>query len=54
MGSPPSSICSPLPSFASAASNLVAGDTNGVADVFRHDRTTGATERVDVGVRYTF
>ena len=34
--------------FVSAASNLVPGDTNGVADVFVHDRATGATERVSV------
>jgi hypothetical protein len=27
--------------FASDASNLVAGDTNGVADIFVHDRVTG-------------
>jgi Tol biopolymer transport system component len=35
--------------FVSASSDLVPGDTNGVADVFVHDRTTGATERVSVG-----
>ncbi len=34
--------------FASAASNLVAGDTNGFADVFVHDRQTHVTQRVDV------
>ena len=34
--------------FASEASNLVPGDTNGVRDVFVHDRVTGATERVSV------
>jgi Tol biopolymer transport system component len=34
--------------FRSIASNLVPGDTNGVADVFVHDRQTGATERVSV------
>ena len=34
--------------FDSVASNLVAGDTNGVGDVFVHDRTTGITERVSV------
>jgi hypothetical protein len=34
--------------FESSASNLVAGDTNGVADVFVHDRTTGVTTRVSV------
>src|SRR5881394_2620097 len=34
--------------FQSAASNLVAGDTNGVEDVFVHDRVTGASERVSV------
>jgi Tol biopolymer transport system component len=34
--------------FASDASNLVAGDTNGTYDVFSHDRETGATTRVSV------
>ena len=34
--------------FGSSATNLVAGDTNGVVDVFVHDRQTGITERVSV------
>jgi Tol biopolymer transport system component len=34
--------------FSSYADNLVAGDTNLDADVFVHDRQTGATERVSV------
>ena len=34
--------------FDSDASNLVAGDSNGVYDVFVHDRQTGTTERVSV------
>lgn len=34
--------------FTSLASNLVPGDTNGLADVFVHDRLTGATTRVSV------
>jgi archaellum component FlaF (FlaF/FlaG flagellin family) len=34
--------------FSSSASNLVPGDTNGVWDIFVHDRLTGATERVSV------
>lgn len=34
--------------FNSSATNLVAGDTNGVSDVFVHDRNTGATTRVSV------
>ncbi|MGD9180132.1 MAG: hypothetical protein PVG15_01590 [Desulfobacterales bacterium] len=34
--------------FISAATNLVAGDTNGVQDVFVHDRDTGITERVSI------
>lgn len=34
--------------FASYASNLVPGDTNGVLDIFVHDRVTLATERVSV------
>src|SRR5918992_1081263 len=35
--------------FASAASNLVPGDTNGVGDVFVRDRRPGVTERVSLG-----
>ena len=34
--------------FASSASNLVAGDTNGAIDVFRRDMLTGAIERVSI------
>jgi hypothetical protein len=34
--------------FQSAARNLVSGDTNGVHDVFVHDRQTGSTSRVSV------
>jgi Tol biopolymer transport system component len=34
--------------FASLAGNLVADDTNGLWDVFVHDRHTGETERVSV------
>jgi Tol biopolymer transport system component len=34
--------------FWSDATNLVANDTNGVGDVFVHDRTTGTTTRVSV------
>ncbi len=34
--------------FISGATNLVAGDTNGWNDVFRHDRLTGETRRVSV------
>ncbi|MDT7943806.1 MAG: hypothetical protein RQ985_04565, partial [Dehalococcoidia bacterium] len=34
--------------FESIASNLVPGDTNGVSDVFVHDRLTGQTTRVSV------
>lgn len=34
--------------FTSFASDLVAGDTNGVPDVFIRDRTTGVTERISV------
>lgn len=34
--------------FDSAATNLVAGDTNGKLDVFRHDRVTGETLRISV------
>ena len=35
--------------FVSAATNLVAGDTNGVSDVFVRDRTAHTTKRVSVG-----
>src|SRR6187402_3086717 len=35
--------------FASSATNLVASDTNGVADVFRKDTTTGTIIRVSTG-----
>src|SRR5436190_890439 len=34
--------------FYSEATNLTPGDTNGVGDVFIHDRQTGATDRVNV------
>ncbi len=34
--------------FASGATNLVAGDTNGTSDVFVRDRQAGTTERVSV------
>ena len=39
--------------FVSSASNLVAGDTNGVADVFLHDRDADADGVFDepTGVR---
>lgn len=37
--------------FSSEANNLVPGDTNGLQDVFVHDRSTGATTRVSVGPR---
>jgi len=35
--------------FTSQAANLVPGDANGVADAFVHDRTTGVTERANLG-----
>ncbi len=35
--------------FISAATDLVAGDTNGLEDVFVHDRRTGETEIANVG-----
>jgi len=34
--------------FASEASNLVSGDTNGITDIFIHDRQTGETTLVSV------
>jgi Tol biopolymer transport system component len=36
--------------FESVATNLVAGDTNGVSDAFVRDRVTGATDLVSVGL----
>lgn len=36
--------------FHSVAANLVAGDDNGLSDVFLHDRTTGLTELVSRGL----
>lgn len=38
--------------FWSEASNLVLGDTNGVADLFVHDRMNGTTVRVSVDEHY--
>ena len=38
-------------SFVSDASNLVAGDTNNVGDVFVRDRRTGLVERVSLGLK---
>ena len=35
--------------YVSLASNLVAGDTNGVSDIFVYDRQTGSAQRVSVG-----
>lgn len=35
--------------FYSDAGNLVAGDSNGLGDLFLHDQQTGAVERVNVG-----
>jgi Tol biopolymer transport system component len=39
-----------LVAFGSLASNLVRGDTNRSADVFVHDRSTGRTRRVSIGL----
>ena len=39
--------------FASGANNLVAGDTNGIADVFVRDRMAGTTTLVSVGAKST-
>jgi Tol biopolymer transport system component len=48
-GSPPSlSADGRFVAFTSRADNLVAGDTNGVEDIFVHDRQTGQTTRVSV------
>jgi Tol biopolymer transport system component len=37
--------------FSSKASNLVPNDTNGLSDIFLHDRQTGTTKRVSVPSR---
>jgi Tol biopolymer transport system component len=42
------SYCGRYIAFDSDASNLVPGDTNGISDVFVHDRQTGITERVSI------
>lgn len=34
--------------FHSIATNLVSADTNGASDIFRHDRNTGTTERINI------
>jgi Tol biopolymer transport system component len=47
-GAPAISADGRFVAFYSEATNLVPGDTNGVADVFVHDRLTGTTERVSV------
>jgi Tol biopolymer transport system component len=40
--------------FSSSASDLVAGDTNGIDDIFVRDLTAGTTVRVSVGNELTF
>jgi Tol biopolymer transport system component len=47
-GSPTISSDGRYVAFSSAASNLVAGDTNHTSDVFIHDRWNGTTRRVSV------
>ena len=47
-GSPSISTNGRYVAFASWASNLVSGDTNGYADIFVHDRQTGVTQRVSL------
>lgn len=47
-GTPSISLDGRFVAFASAATNLVASDTNGVDDVFVHDRQTGQTVRASV------
>src|SRR5215212_4138990 len=47
-GAPSVSTDGRYAAFQSGATNLVEGDTNGFIDVFVHDRTTGATQRVNV------
>src|SRR6476469_3321094 len=47
-GSPALSTDGRYLAFDSAAPDLVAGDTNGVRDVFVRDQRTGVTQRVSV------
>jgi len=47
-GSPSISADGRFVAFASAASNIVAGDTNGLTDIFVRDRLTRTTERVSL------
>jgi Tol biopolymer transport system component len=49
-GRPDMSADGRLVAFSGYASNLVADDTNRASDVFVHDRKTGSTERVSVGI----
>lgn len=46
---PSMSVIGDAVAFTSTAPNLVGGDTNGVSDVFVHDRRPGRTELVSVG-----
>ena len=39
--------------FASSATNLASGDTNGVSDIFVHDRITTTTQRISVSTSGT-
>ena len=48
VGAPAISADGRFVAFASSAPNIVAGDTNGVQDVYVRDRLLGATERVSV------
>jgi Tol biopolymer transport system component len=49
-GKPSLSAGGQVVAFDSEADNLVPGDTNGTSDVFIHDRNSGKTTRVSVGV----
>ena len=48
VGTPAISLTGRFVAFQSNATNLVAGDTNGMADIFVHDMQTGQTDRVSV------
>ncbi len=48
-GSPSISADGNRVAFLSAATNLVPSDTNGLSDIFGHDRVTGQTVRLSVG-----
>ncbi|RIK08766.1 MAG: hypothetical protein DCC49_08400 [Acidobacteria bacterium] len=47
-GSPSISWDGRYVAFSSTSTNLIGGDTNGVSDIFLHDRTAGTTSRISI------